>query len=146
MRFSPGKVPTFGDFSQDFIRCKVRRDFIKFRFQVEISFGLDEKNNKKITKYWHLTQVKKNYLFASHLKDVSLKMGGTRGNKPLAKSLDSGAQWIEVNPSDVNDPPTPFHKPWLLPQTTLHAHARRTFCTSVCKPRLTPSNLSLIHI
>ena len=40
-------MPTFGDFSQDFIRCKVRRDFIRFRFQVEISFGLDEKTSKK---------------------------------------------------------------------------------------------------
>ena len=39
-------MPTFGDFSQDFIRCKVRRDFIRFRFQVEISFGLDEQTTK----------------------------------------------------------------------------------------------------
>ena len=85
-------MPTFGDFSQDFIRCKVRRDFIRFRFQVEISFGLDEKNIKKITKYWHLTWVKKHYFFAAYLNGVSLKMGWTRGSNPAAKHLDSGAR------------------------------------------------------
>ena len=89
-------MPTFGDFSQDFIRCKVRRDFIRFRFQVEISFGLDEKNIKKITKYWHLTWGKKHYFFAAYLNGVSLKMGWTRGSNPAAKSLDSGARWREV--------------------------------------------------
>ena len=41
---------------------------------------------------------------------------------------------------ELSDPLTPVDIPWLLPQTSLHAHARRTFCTSVCKPRLTPSN------
>ena len=40
--------------------------------------------------------------------------------------------WGKVTEGEPNDPPTPFDKPWLLPQTTLHTHARRTFCTSVC--------------
>ena len=45
-----------------------------------------------------------------------------------------------MNRGEENDPPHRFNNPWLLPQRTLHAHARRTFCTSVCKLKLTPSN------
>ena len=67
-------------------------------------------------------------------------MGWTRGNNPLAKSIDSGARWTEVNAGKANDPPPQCHKPWLLSQMTLHTHARRTFFTSVCKLKLTPSN------
>ena len=78
----------------------MRRDFIRFRFQVEISFGLDEKNIKKITKYWHLTWGKKHYFFAAYLNGVSLKMGWTRGSNPAAKSLDSGAQLFMVMRGD----------------------------------------------
>ena len=74
--FSLGKVPTFGDFSQDFIRCKARRDFIRFRFQVEISFGLDEKNIKKITKYWHLTLGKNTTFSQRTLMGFLSKWGG----------------------------------------------------------------------
>ena len=73
---------------------------------VEISSGFDakslskwgslKKNTKKITKYWHQQEGKQHYFFAAYLKGVSLKMGWTRGNNPLAKSLDSGARWREV--------------------------------------------------
>ena len=69
---------------------------------VEISFGFDakslskwgslKKTSKKNTKYWHQQGGKKHYFFAAYLKGVSLKMGGTRGNNPLAKSIDSGAR------------------------------------------------------
>ena len=45
-----------------------------------------------------------------------------------------------MNHGERNDLPPRCDKPWLLPQTTLHAQARRTFCTSVCKLKLTPSN------
>ena len=37
-------------------------------------------------------------------------MGGTRGNNPLAKSIDSGARWTQVNPGEGNDPQTPFQQ------------------------------------
>ena len=69
---------------------------------VEISFGFDAKSLSKwgsLKKTSKKTQIigtnkgeKKHYFFAAYLKGVSLKMGGTRGNNPLAKSLDSGAR------------------------------------------------------
>ena len=89
-------MPTFGDFSQDFIRCKVRRDFIRFRFKIVKQVGEFEKNIKKITKYWHQLGGKKHYFFAAYLNGVSLKMGWTRGSNPAAKSLDSGARITQV--------------------------------------------------
>ena len=92
MRFSLYKVPTFGDFSQDFIRGSVRQDFIRVRCKIVNQMSEFEKNVKKNTKYWHLTWVKKHYLFAAYLNGVSLKMGWTRGSNPAAKHLDSGAR------------------------------------------------------
>ena len=69
---------------------------------VEISFGFDakslskwgslKKTSKKSPKIVKQVGGKKHYFFAAYLKGVSLKMGWTRGNNPLAKSLDSGAR------------------------------------------------------
>ena len=68
---------------------------------VEISFRFDAKSLskwgslKKTSKKHQIlapTRRKKHYLFAAYLKGVSLKMGWTRGNNPLAKSTDSGAR------------------------------------------------------
>ena len=46
MRFSLGKVPTFGDFSQDFIRGSVRQDFIRVRCKIFKLTGELEKTFK----------------------------------------------------------------------------------------------------
>ena len=75
------------------------------------------------------------------------KQGGppatTLLQNPLILGL-SGRRWTEVDGGESSDPPTPFDKPWLLPQTTLHTHARRTFCTSVCQPK--PNSLKLYSL
>ena len=120
---------------------------------VEISFGFDfksrfhsvsmKKTSKKSPNIGTLPGEKNTTFSQRTLMGFLSKWGG-----PAAATLQrntsilglGGARWSKVIHGDANDPPTPFHKPWLLPQTTLHAHARRTFCTSVCKPRLTPSN------
>ena len=62
MKFSPGKVPTFGDFSQDISRCKVRQDFSRFRFKIIKQVGEFQKNSKKNMKYWHQGRGKKTLL------------------------------------------------------------------------------------
>ena len=101
MRFSLGKVPTFGDFSQDFIRCKVRRDFIRFRFQVEISFGLDEKKHQKNHQILAPYLGKKNTTFSQRtLMGFLSKWGG-----PAAATLQRNTsilglgdwRWTEVD-------------------------------------------------
>ena len=141
---SPTLVPTFGDFSQDISRCKVRQDFIRFRFKIIKQMGEFQKNIKKDMKYWHQGRGKKNTT-CSHripMRICSKWVGPAAPTHDWYPSIPGlgGPRWSQVNAGGRNDPPTPFDKPWLLPQTTLHAHARRTFCTSVCKPRLTPSN------
>ena len=100
MIFSPTLVPTFGDFSQDISRCKVRQDFSRFRFKIIKQVGEFQKNSKKNMKYWHLPWGKKHYFFASHTNRDLLKMGGTRGTYSRLVSIDSGARWTEVVPGE----------------------------------------------
>ena len=92
MIFSPTLVPTFGDFSQDISRCKVRQDFSRFRFKIIKQVGEFQKNSKKNMKYWHQGRGKKHYLFALHTNGYLLKVGGTRGTYLRLVSIDSGAR------------------------------------------------------
>ena len=99
MRFSLGKVSTFNDFSQDFIRGSVRQDFIRFRCNIVKQVGEFDKNVNKITKDWH-QQAGKNTTFSQRTLKVFLsKWGG-----PAAATLQRNTSilglgdtwWTEV--------------------------------------------------
>ena len=106
MKFSPGKVPTFGDFSQDISWCKVRQDFIRFRFKIIKQVGEFQKNCQKNMKYWHLPWGKKHYFFASHTNRYLLKMGGTRATYSVLVSIESDTHFYTL--LETTHHPTPL--------------------------------------